>query len=958
MRKLFTLFAIWAICQPGYSQVNTFPWFEDFETEIQCPTGCGPTCNLVGKWRNPGQVGLPASPLQWTSDRGGTGSGGTGPDVDHTLGTATGTYLYTETSCNGTGYPNITATIVSDWLDFRALTAPQITFWYHMLGGSMGTMHFDVDTSRQGNWVNDIVPSWTDNQNLWQERNISLAAFAGLDSVRLRIRGISGSSFTSDMAVDDIEVFEPQPYDFNTMAFSPSGNSCGVGEDTICVSLISAGTQPVFPGDTINASYSVDSMPAVSQAFIVGDTIFPGDTTEFCFSQPYNFANVSGYNIMVWSSYAQDSSFGNDTIMGGVNIVPYVTSFPYDEDFEGGQNGWNIDNNTNGTWAFGTPNKSVIQGAASGDNAFVSGGLTGNYNSGDNSWVQSPCFDLAGYCNPIVEMDAWWNLEFSWDGVNIQASTDGGASWTLIGALNDPINWYTDNTIAGNPGGSQIGWSGRASSGNGSGGYVAAKHDLSAVAGQSEVIFRVYQGTDGSVTDNGFAFDNVKVYDGVYLGRDVLVCAPDSANLDALLLPGDSVVWSTGDITGAINVNVSGDYIATITNSGCTNSDTITVVVIDSNTVANLGPDTLACGASYPLNPGYFPGANFTWSNGDSTPEINVSTSGMYSVMIETPCDTLMDSVMVTLSPLPVVNVGPDTAACGAYLIPSGSTGLSYAWSTGDTSSSLLVSSSGMYSLVATDNNGCSNMDMTNVTIWALPVVSVGQDTSYCENDSVCITANGSPLWAYLWSNGATSATTCFSAVGSYGVIATDTNGCIGADTLAITEEPLPVAGFNFTLGTGAGLSYDFSDQSSGTPTGWAWDFGDGSGTSTSQNPSYTYTANGSYTVSLTVSNDCGSSTDTVSITVVGVEDGLSAQVDVYPNPNQGSFNLSFESTVSKDAKVEVLDLYGRTVYVQELENINGTVNQRIDLGDQAAGTYFLRVISGDQVMTRRIIVE
>ncbi len=53
-------------------------------------------------------------------------------------------------------------------------------------------------------------------------------------------------------------------------------------------------------------------------------------------------------------------------------------------------------------------------------------------------------------------------------------------------------------------------------------------------------------------------------------------------------------------------------------------------------------------------------------------------------------------------------------------------------------------------------------------------------------------------------------------------------------------------------------LTVDFTDQSTGSPTSWSWTFGDG-GTSTAQNPSYTYAAVGTYTVSLTVSNEFGS---------------------------------------------------------------------------------------------------
>jgi hypothetical protein len=70
-------------------------------------------------------------------------------------------------------------------------------------------------------------------------------------------------------------------------------------------------------------------------------------------------------------------------------------------------------------------------------------------------------------------------------------------------------------------------------------------------------------------------------------------------------------------------------------------------------------------------------------------------------------------------------------------------------------------------------------------------------------------------------------------------------------------------AGFTADLTSGpAPLTVNFTDQSTGDITSWSWDFGDGA-TSTEQNPSHTYTDAGTYTVSLAVTNPCGSDTKT-----------------------------------------------------------------------------------------------
>lgn len=71
-----------------------------------------------------------------------------------------------------------------------------------------------------------------------------------------------------------------------------------------------------------------------------------------------------------------------------------------------------------------------------------------------------------------------------------------------------------------------------------------------------------------------------------------------------------------------------------------------------------------------------------------------------------------------------------------------------------------------------------------------------------------------------------------------------------------------PTANFTASPTSGvAQLEVDFTDSSTGVPTSWLWNFGD-SGTSTSQNPTHTYASPGTYTVSLTATNDLGSDTE------------------------------------------------------------------------------------------------
>ncbi len=125
--------------------------------------------------------------FDWTRDSGGTPSTGTGPSVDHTLGTSAGYYLYTEAS--NPNNPNMTALLESSCITgFSGYGDAELSFWYHMLGTTqMGTLYVDVAT-------NCTTPSWTNefsisgNQgDVWNPANVDLTSYMG-GEVKLRFR--------------------------------------------------------------------------------------------------------------------------------------------------------------------------------------------------------------------------------------------------------------------------------------------------------------------------------------------------------------------------------------------------------------------------------------------------------------------------------------------------------------------------------------------------------------------------------------------------------------------------------------------------------------------------------------------------------------------------------------------------------------------------------------------------
>ena len=125
---------------------------------------------------------------------------------------------------------------------------------------------------------------------------------------------------------------------------------------------------------------------------------------------------------------------------------------------------------------------------------------------------------------------------------------------------------------------------------------------------------------------------------------------------------------------------------------------------------------------------------------------------------------------------------------------------------------------------------------------------------------SPCTTAPCSTLsyWA------AEHPTHTYGLAGTYTVILTATNTMTSTSiSHDVVIGAAPTAGFTFAV---AGYDVTFTNSSTGA-TSYLWTFGD-TGTSTETNPLHTYAANGVYTVTLTVYNDCGQDVYSTQVTI------------------------------------------------------------------------------------------
>ena len=153
--------------------------------------------------------------------------------------------------------------------------------------------------------------------------------------------------------------------------------------------------------------------------------------------------------------------------------------------------------------------------------------------------------------------------------------------------------------------------------------------------------------------------------------------------------------------------------------------------------------------------------------------------------------------------------------------------------------------------------------------------------------------------------------------------------------------------------------TFNFSDASTGgvTPYTYSWNFGDGN-TSTSANPSHTYASPGTYTVTLTVTDDAiaGTQTDDSTLTVV-VDNCLSVSehnpttITMFPNPTKDGM-VQF-SNIENNTTITVYNVVGAVVYNQLINN-----SQTIDLSILNKGSYLVNLTTNNHSTIKKLIIE
>ncbi|TAL78321.1 MAG: gliding motility-associated C-terminal domain-containing protein, partial [Bacteroidetes bacterium] len=285
--------------------------------------------------------------------------------------------------------------------------------------------------------------------------------------------------------------------------------------------------------------------------------------------------------------------------------------------------------------------------------------------------------------------------------------------------------------------------------------------------------------------------------------------------------------------------------------NGCQSaSSAATVVTVNAlpvtPTITTGGPTTFCAGGSVTLTSSA--GTSYLWSNAATTPDINVTTAGSYTVQVTDAngCQSAVSSgIEVVVNALPeatAINNGP-VCAVSTLLLTGGPSGVTtYSWTGPDSfisdlqnpsvSASATASMAGIYTLAVTNANGCTDTATTTVVVNALPLVNItSSSSSMCKNDLRTLTGSPTGGMFIILDGPGTITGNVLSAngIGNIKVEYNYTDVCTNKETqsIIVNENPIINAGpdqeLNFVFET------QMNAELSSSETG-EWSFISGSG--------------------------------------------------------------------------------------------------------------------------------
>ncbi len=444
----------------------------------------------------------------------------------------------------------------------------------------------------------------------------------------------------------------------------------------------------------------------------------------------------------------------------------------------------------------------------------------------------------------------------------------------------------------------------------------------------------------------------------VSAGSGSTICAGTLVSIGNAPTPGHKYVWSSmpsgfksSSSSPSVNPKDTTTYFVyeTDTATGCFAKDSVTINVnpvpsVKAGTANNICAGTLMVLGASPTS-----GYSYHWSSKPSgfssslsNPSIKPSTTTTYYLMdsINATGCTAMDSVTITVYPLPSPAIGTVTNICNGTKVnyaTANHLGSNYQWKipraniiSGAGTNTIMVNwtSAGKDSIqvTETDHNGCKDSNLVHLSIYPNPIAkfTVGKA---CSGIPTVFIDSSSTTFKQTWyfgdgdSSSNIAAAHAYSAAGAYhtSLVVQDSNACVDTARNIIQVDTGANAKFTFAEDLLNHLLYNFKAiDTTLNANAYLWNFGDTS-TGNSYHPSHLYKSPKRFEVSLSVTlkNGCSaSSVDSTLIIYTGITDtkNNSNKISVAPNPSNNQFVVSYTLDKGQMVKFSLFTMDGKTI--------------------------------------------
>ncbi len=722
-------------------------------------------------------------------------------------------------------------------------------------------------------------------------------------------------------------------------------------------------TNTLVAGNTYKVQLS-DSNGYFNNPVTVGSKTSVATSDSILITIPANTASGNNYRLRITTTATVDTSYYTAPFAIKALPAPAVTVSGATSFCAGNSVTLGAQNAISYLWSNGATTASL---AASATGSYV---VTATYAHGCQA-VSAPVsvtvhaapdssisIASANLCGSAIQLQAAPGLSYSWNtGATTQSiSVNTAGTYTL--QLTNSFGCTSDSAITVNPA-------------NMASNLISANGPTSLCPGQSVVLSSIpnltytwsNSQTTQSITITNAGNYSVTVTDGSCSATSTVVavvtnaaptstitapttqlCSGSSTQLSAPA--GLTYNWSNGQTTATITVNNAGTYVLTVTDAnGCsaTSSKTIIAGTAPNSTVTTGGSTTICQGSSLQLTAA--PGLAYQWSTGATTQSISVTAAGAYKVTVtdnSSNCSAASNPITLTVKQAPTASISATASAIcpAAFTTLTGPANVSYQWSNGANTSSLVVGP-GTYTLTVTDGSNCTASASQTIAALNGPdtTVMLSGATDICDGETVTISAGSGSGFSYNWSNGYSSQSITVTSAGTYRATVSDAATHCMAVTSPVTVTIKPVPAITYSLpadrvcNTAGVIQLNNASPAGGVffVNGWV---------ANEVDPSQYNNTNVIVTYVYSASNGCEAyKSDTVFVeTCTGISEIGQAGISVYPNPARNYIVVA--DPQNSLTRVEVLDMLGQTVVSETADIPKGQIS--LNIAQLAAGNYFI----------------